>query len=168
MLRNDSAEYISEDEVMIMRPLLPEFYNASYSWNTHAGCSNTLFFTGKPLSTALRLHGSRRLFSVSQRGLRAGVEDERQRLTRTGSAITAYGLAGPRSGNFSVTVDGETTLHSALASEADYAHVLFAIDNLEADKNHSLTMTNLEDHRWFGFDYALVTVEADPSPAPST
>ena len=55
MLRNDSAEYISEDEVMIMRPLLPDFYNASYSWNTHAGCSNTLFFTGKHLSTALRL-----------------------------------------------------------------------------------------------------------------
>lgn len=159
MLRNDSAEYISEDEVMIMRPLLPEFFNASYSWNTHAGCSNTLFFTGKPpwpLDTSNRYRKGR-----SGRG-------RRTRLTvSAGSEITAYGLAGPRSGNFSVIVDGQTTLHSALAGDADYAHVLFTIDNLNAGANHSMTMTNLEDGKWFGFDYALITTDPSPIPGPA-
>ena len=81
-----------------------------------------------------------------------------------GSGITAYGLAGPQSGNFSVVFDGGTTYHTALAQEADYAHVLFQIDNLDGAMNHSMTFTNLEDGKWFGFDYALVTVD----PAPST
>lgn len=52
MLHNESAEYISEEEVVMMRPLLPDFFNASYSWNTNAGCSNTLLFTGKLISSS--------------------------------------------------------------------------------------------------------------------
>lgn len=46
MLRTGSAEYISAEEVEMMRPLLSGFHNSSYSWNTHAGCSNTLSFVG--------------------------------------------------------------------------------------------------------------------------
>lgn len=63
MLRNDSAECIAEDEVIIMRPLLPGFHNASYSWNTHAGCSNTFYFTGEsldPLASQWNLEGTDR------------------------------------------------------------------------------------------------------------
>lgn len=50
-------------------------------------------------------------------------------------------------------------MHTALAQEADYAHALFTIDKLDPTVNHSMTMTNLEDSKWFGFDYALITVD---------
>lgn len=46
MLREESEEYISPSEVQIMRPLISGLFNSSYSWNTHAGCSNTITFAG--------------------------------------------------------------------------------------------------------------------------
>lgn len=49
------------------------------------------------------------------------------------------------------------TVHTALAQEVDYGHVLFEIDKLDPTANHTMTFTNLEDGKWFGFDYALVT-----------
>lgn len=54
-------------------------------------------------------------------------------------------------------MDGETTLRSARAEGSNYAHVLFRVDDLDPLANHTLTFTNMENGKWFGFDYALVT-----------
>jgi hypothetical protein len=48
-------------------------------------------------------------------------------------------------------------VRSAFAEETDYAKVLFMVSGLEEGVNHTLTMTNLEDGKWFGFDYAQVS-----------
>lgn len=88
-------------------------------------------------------------------------------ITRSGSGITAYGLAGPNSGNFSVTIDGQTTMRSALSETTRYAHILFEVVGLDPKVNHSVTLTNMEDGKWFGFDYALVTTAVADAPSVS-
>lgn len=47
MLNTTASWFIDEPQVGVMRPLLGKFHGGSYSWNTHAGCSNTLTFIGK-------------------------------------------------------------------------------------------------------------------------
>jgi hypothetical protein len=46
MLNSTSSYFISKDQVDQIRPLLDGFHGGSYSWNTHAGCSNTITFVG--------------------------------------------------------------------------------------------------------------------------
>lgn len=46
MLNTTGSWFIDEPQVEKMRPLLGDFHNNSYSWNTHAGCSNTITFIG--------------------------------------------------------------------------------------------------------------------------
>jgi hypothetical protein len=46
MLDSTSSYFISQDQVDQVRPLLEGFHGGSYSWNTHAGCSNTITFVG--------------------------------------------------------------------------------------------------------------------------
>jgi hypothetical protein len=49
MLNATSSYFISQDQVDQVRPLLDGFHGGSYSWNTHAGCSNTITFVGMSL-----------------------------------------------------------------------------------------------------------------------
>ena len=53
MLNSTSSNFISQAQVDQIRPLLPTFHGGSYSWNTHAGCSNTITFVGAPLRPLL-------------------------------------------------------------------------------------------------------------------
>jgi hypothetical protein len=46
MLNVTSSYFISQAQVDQVRPLLSGFHGGSYSWNTHAGCSNTITFVG--------------------------------------------------------------------------------------------------------------------------
>lgn len=48
-------------------------------------------------------------------------------------------------------------MRSARAQTLDYGYMLFTVDGLAPDVNHTLTLTNLEEGRWFGFDYAEVS-----------
>jgi len=54
MLNSTSSYFISQHQVDQVRPLLGGFHGGSYSWNTHAGCSNTITFVGMSPSS-LRL-----------------------------------------------------------------------------------------------------------------
>lgn len=53
-------------------------------------------------------------------------------------------------------LDNSGELRSAQAQAVAYDHILFAADGLEPDVNHTLTFTNLEEGKWFGFDYAEI------------
>jgi hypothetical protein len=52
MLNSTSSYFISQDQLDQVRPLLDGFNGGSYSWNTHAGCSNTITFVGMSLSSS--------------------------------------------------------------------------------------------------------------------
>jgi hypothetical protein len=52
MLNATSSYFISQDQVDQVRPLLEGLYGGSYSWNTHAGCSNTITFVGMSPSSS--------------------------------------------------------------------------------------------------------------------
>jgi hypothetical protein len=49
MLNSTSSYFISQEQVEQVKPLLNGFHGGSYSWNTHAGCSNTITFVGMSL-----------------------------------------------------------------------------------------------------------------------
>jgi hypothetical protein len=58
MLNSTSSYFISQDQVDQVRPLLDGFHGGSYSWNTHAGCSNTITFVGMSPASLLFLLSS--------------------------------------------------------------------------------------------------------------
>lgn len=73
-----------------------------------------------------------------------------------GTSITAYGMSGPDSGEYSVVLDGEGRVLTAKADSTDYAHILFTVEGL-GEGDHTLTFTNLVEGNWFGFDYAQIS-----------
>jgi len=64
-------------------------------------------------------------------------------LLGVGSKVEVYGHQGPAFGSFAVTLDGQTTEHTAF-NRVNYTNstVLFSTDQLAYDR-HTLTLTNL-------------------------
>lgn len=67
MLNTTSSYFISQSQVDQVRPLLPDFHGGSYSWNTHAGCSNTITFVGMFFYSSLNLKLHRFSLFVKER-----------------------------------------------------------------------------------------------------
>lgn len=67
MLNTTSSYFISQSQVDQVRPLLPDFHGGSYSWNTHAGCSNTITFVGMSFGSSSGLILDRFSLSVGER-----------------------------------------------------------------------------------------------------
>jgi hypothetical protein len=45
---------------------------------------------------------------------------------------------------------------NAYQDTVEYQYILFEVDGLN-EGEHTLTFTNLEDGKWFGFDYAEIS-----------